>query len=120
MLALVYLLITVLGLVSGAPVSVDTTACTAKLFNIPWTLTNILLWNTNTNVSATPVNGMIRFDFQDFNDRLQMATTCSGQVRDGVAQGELGGYNPCEDTAVSFEMTSAGRLMVTRAYIDDW
>ncbi len=109
---------------------INTATCAHKLFDLPWLLTGITVYNPFPISAANP--GWIRFNFIDYNDRLQLETVCYGYLTntgpgnstDGasehIAQAGPGGYIMCADEAVAFKLLEGGNMMVARSYKDRW
>ncbi|KAK5162989.1 uncharacterized protein LTR77_011044 [Saxophila tyrrhenica] len=103
----------------GAPIhslAAVTANCPHKLFNCPWLLTGITIYNPPAPPeAATP---WVRFNFIDYNHRLRLETVCYGDLVNGTTQG---GYVLCADDRVAFQLVGGptGRtMMVERVYRD--
>lgn len=92
-------------------------ACKAKVFNKPWLVTDITVWEPT--VGSVSKVGQITFHFCDPNDRLQMETDCIGEVTNGTCEGQDSGYVSCKNTNVAFKL-DAGQILLERNFIDDW
>jgi hypothetical protein len=123
MLFLAILLTTFLNtyLTTAAPTSSGTTPCHAKVFDIPWSLTGITFYTPDTTSTSQPTpQGWLRFNFIDYNDRLQLETVCLGNVTNGTVQYGDGGYVICANDNVAFKLVENGLLMASRQYRDKW
>ncbi|KAK3720129.1 hypothetical protein LTR37_003952 [Vermiconidia calcicola] len=106
-------------LTTAAPTAQHTenSDCPHKVFDKPWTLSQIAVYTPAED--STWQNGTVQFHFCDRNARLNLDTDCFGIVKDGVCEGEGGGYVLCDNDRVEFKLTKEGNIMVARAYNDD-
>lgn len=119
-----YALSSFLALVTAAPTATSSatssisTVCHAKVFDKPWTLSDITIYKAAGQDSSN-THAAISFHFCDENEGLQMDTDCSGTVINDRCEGDDGGYVLCANETVGFKLAS-DLIMMERAYLDDW
>lgn len=133
MLALLFLVTLVETFTTAAPAVLKSLAaatkdCDHKLFDEPWMLTGITMYNPTVPPVSINNPAWLRFNFIDYNDRLRLETVCYANLststttmnQTSVQTVPEGYYIVCADDWVQFKLLGGGLLMAARSYVDRW